>query len=129
MWASDVCPSKYGPRPSEYFTEYIVKLLKDLGLGRPESRERARGANLCHPKSIAVSLQIHKMSHLQRILLQTSVQMIVLTSTHLPLRSMRMLASRTCTLSSVRTRTVPIPEPTMPLAPTHYACHASSAMS
>ena len=69
------------------------------------------------------------MSHLQRILLQTSVQMIVLTSTHLPLRSMRMLASRTCTLSSVRTRTVPIPEPTMPLAPTHYACHASSAMS
>ena len=73
-------------------------------------------ANLCHPKS-RVSLQIHKMSHLQRILLQTSVQMIVLTSTHLPLRSMRMLASRTCTLSSVRTRTVPIPEPTMPLAP------------
>ena len=63
--------------------------------------------NLCHPKS-RVSLQIHKMSHLQRILLQTSVQMVVLTSTHLPLRSMRMLASRTCTLSSVRTRTVPI---------------------
>ena len=47
--------------------------------------------NLCHPKS-RVSLQIHKMSHLQRILLQTSVQMVVLTSTHLPLRSMRMLA-------------------------------------
>ena len=37
--------SRYGPRPSEYFTEYIVKLTKkDLGLGRPESRERARGA-------------------------------------------------------------------------------------
>ena len=51
----------------------------------------ARVGNLCHPKS-RVSLQIHKMSHLQRILLQTSVQMVVLTSTHLPLRSMRMLA-------------------------------------
>ena len=53
--------------------------------------EHTVALNLCHPKS-RVSLQIHKMSHLQRILLQTSVQMVVLTSTHLPLRSMRMLA-------------------------------------
>ena len=66
--------------------------------------------NLCHPKSI-VSLQIHKMSHLQRILLQTSVQMIVLTSTHLPLRSMHMLASRTCTLSSVAPAQYPFRSP------------------
>ena len=71
------------------------------GCRKPERRVRptkagpaspiSSASNLCHPKSI-VSLQIHKMSHLQRILLQTSVQMVVLTSTHLPLRSMRMLA-------------------------------------